>query len=50
MPYERIIARLIGDHYNYPLDPAKQLSDIKSLEELPRDDGPKEEPNSTEAS
>jgi hypothetical protein len=33
-PYERIVARVIDDYYDSPLDPAKQGPDVKSLAEL----------------
>jgi hypothetical protein len=34
MPYERIVARVIGDYYDSPLDPEKQHDDVSSLEAL----------------
>ena len=33
-PYERMVARLMGDRFDYPLDPAKQMRDVTSLEDL----------------
>ncbi len=34
MPYERIVARVIGEYYDSPLDPAKQHPEVMSLGEL----------------
>jgi hypothetical protein len=33
-PYERTVARVIGDCYDSPLEPGKQRPDVKSLDEL----------------
>ena len=33
-PYERIVARVIGDGYDSPLEPGKQRPDVNSLDEL----------------
>jgi hypothetical protein len=33
-PYERVVARLMMDRHDWPLDPAKQMPDVKSLEDL----------------
>ena len=33
-PYERVVAYLMGDRYDSPLDPAKQMPDVESLDDL----------------